>query len=467
MKRTALSSALVAALSLLSSNPAAADAVSDLRAEFGQALEQLRQTYEARIRNLEERLQAAEAKADTAQQSSEQAAAAAQAATPPVTANSFNPEVSLILQGRYAYRDDVEERTLTGFIPAGHEHGEAGRGFSLDHTELVFAANIDPYFRGFANLALLDEEVEVEEAWFQTLALGHGLTLKGGRFFSSIGYMNEQHPHMWDFVDTALMYQALFGESYIADGLQAKWIAPTDLLVELSAEADWGGNFPGTDQGDNGPDAYTLGLHLGGDVGASHSWRGGISYLFADADDREFEGHDPDDVEVAGTFSGDSRTWIADFVWKWAPDGNPRYRNFKFQAEYFWREDDGRLNCDDHDPDEPSTCTGGLSGDYDSDQTGWYAQAVYQFMPRWRVGYRYDHLDADSVDFLDSSLGNFIASLEDFSPRRHSLMVDYSPSEFSRLRLQYARDESMEGLDEDQVTLQYIYSLGAHGAHKF
>ena len=46
-------------------------------------------------------------------------------------------------------------------------------------------------------------------------------------------------------------------------------------------------------------------------------------------------------------------------------------------------------------------------------------------------------------------------------------MADYSWSEFSRLRLQYAHDKSMQGITDNQVTLQYIMSLGAHGAHKF
>ena len=46
-------------------------------------------------------------------------------------------------------------------------------------------------------------------------------------------------------------------------------------------------------------------------------------------------------------------------------------------------------------------------------------------------------------------------------------MVDWSPTEFSRLRLQFAADRSRLGLTDSQVFVQYIYSLGAHGAHKF
>jgi hypothetical protein len=46
-------------------------------------------------------------------------------------------------------------------------------------------------------------------------------------------------------------------------------------------------------------------------------------------------------------------------------------------------------------------------------------------------------------------------------------MVDWSPTEFSRLRLQYAQDKSRPDATDQQIFLQYILSLGAHGAHKW
>ena len=46
-------------------------------------------------------------------------------------------------------------------------------------------------------------------------------------------------------------------------------------------------------------------------------------------------------------------------------------------------------------------------------------------------------------------------------------MLAYSPSEFSRLRLQVSKDKSMESVSENQWFVQYIHSLGAHGPHRF
>jgi hypothetical protein len=92
-------------------------------------------------------------------------------------------------------------------------------------------------------------------------------------------------------------------------------------------------------------------------------------------------------------------------------------------------------------------------------------------MPMWRVGYRYDRLDSGSVKLgLVDSGALSAADLSIFNPynaTRNTLMLDFSASEFSRLRLQFANDKSRPGMTDNQLFLQYIVSLGAHGAHKF
>lgn len=423
--------------------------IDTLRAE----IRQMREAYEARLADLENRLKQAEARPD----------ARPETTAPAQTLDTRSvPEISLVLQGRYAERKGGE-RHLSGFLAGGHAHGSS-RGFSLDHTELTLAANIDPTLRGYANFAFVDEDVEVEEAWFQTLGLHQGLSLKGGRFLSGIGYANEQHPHAWDFADNSLMYQALFGAHLAQDGVQLKWLAPTEQFLELGMELGRGSQFPGSEAGGdkNGIGAWSAFAHVGGDWGDASSWRAGLSYLHAKPKDRDSE-VEVDEDHLETLFTGKSRTWLADFVWKWAPDGNPKSRNLKLQAEYFWRKESGDMTCLDDDPDAVGSCDGDPVDAYASRQTGWYAQAVYQFMPRWRLGLRYDRLDSGSVDF-----GGLPLEAENYDPRRWSLMADYSPSEYARFRLQWARDHAMAGSpDNNQITLQYIHTLGAHGAHKF
>jgi hypothetical protein len=85
-------------------------------------------------------------------------------------------------------------------------------------------------------------------------------------------------------------------------------------------------------------------------------------------------------------------------------------------------------------------------------------------MPYWRAGLRYDRLDSGSTDYASNN-ANLVA--DGYNPDKVSLMLDYSPSEFSRIRLQLARDQSRENVTDNQFFIQYIMSLGAHGAHKY
>ena len=115
--------------------------------------------------------------------------------------NAFNPQISLILDGRMASFDrDPEDYRLPGFALGG-EAGLFEEGMSIGHTELSVSANIDHLFFGQFTVAMAEHdgetETEVEEAFFETLGLGQGFTLRGGRFFSAVGYLNEQHEHAW------------------------------------------------------------------------------------------------------------------------------------------------------------------------------------------------------------------------------------------------------------------------------
>lgn len=377
---------------------------------------------------------------------------------------SFNPELSLTLQGLYKKTGAEGSDEITGFFPTRPPHSEAekSRGFLVGESELTLAANVDQHFRGLLNLAFSEGSAEVEEAWFQTLSLGHGLTVKGGRFLSGIGYGNEQHAHVWDFADASLMQRALFGAgSFAQDGLQLKWLAPTEIFLEFGAEAGRGDQFPGSEHNQSGSQAGAVFAHAGGDLGEQHSWRAGLSLLNTRAVERSADATDTGGSAVETPFTGKSRIVIVDAVWKWAIAPG---RSFKLQAEAFRRKEEGALSCLDAG-NGSSLCASEITGGYVSTQRGGYLQAVYQFSKEWRTGVRFDRLDSGATTFGNALNG--VLAVTDFTPKRSSLMVDWSPSEFSRLRLQLARDQAQQGLSDNQTTLQYVMSLGAHGAHKY
>jgi hypothetical protein len=243
-------------------------------------------------------------------------------------------------------------------------------------------------------------------------------------------------------------------------------------MLQFGAEFGRGANFPGTDRNKNGSGAGAIFVKTGGDVGASNSWQAGLSLLNTKAADRAAHFEDTGGVEAESFFSGKSRTAIADFVWKWAPNGNASSQSLKLQGEVFRRTEKGTWRCDDAVATSPTTCTGGAAlGDLSTRQSGGYASAVYQFMPKWRVGYRHDWLARGTKSFDDTTVFGLLDAgnhyFADFKPKKDSVMLDWSNSEFSRLRLQFARDRAMMGVTDNQVMLQYIMSLGAHGAHKF
>jgi hypothetical protein len=414
------------------------------------AINELRTDYESRITELERRLAVAE-------QNTNQARAAAQKMAAPsptlsVSGNSaFNPAIGVIFQGSaWSYDNDPDEYVIPGF-PLGGEAGPIGEGFSLGETEIDISANVDDKFRAWLTAPIVIEDgeakIEIEEAWAETTALPGGLAARFGRFFSGIGYLNSKHAHSWDFADQPLPYQAFLGGQYLDDGVQLRWVAPTDLYVELGTEVLRGGPYPAAGADNSGFGSYSLFANIGGDVSINSSWLAGLSYLDASAIDRPSGGEN-----VPLLFSGDSALMVAHFIWKWAPNGNWKQRNFVFQTEFLWRNEDGEY-----------TLPGTLPLGYDNDQRGWYAQAIYQPLPRWRFGGRIDYLSSDDPGAL---FNGTLLAVSDSDPRRYTLMADWSNSEFSRVRLQYSRDEA--GLASDnQWGLQYIFSIGAHGAHEF
>ena len=447
--RTPIITALAAALSFAFPAHAAGDAdIAEIRAQ----LKQMKDAYEQRIAALENRLAQAEAAPAPAQPAPQQTAQA--------SAASFNPEISLILSGSYAsLSQNPSQRRLQGFMPANGEKLPAARSFNLGESELGLAANIDHLFRGNLRLALApDNTLGVEEASIQTLGIGHGVNLKAGRFLSGVGHLNEQHAHEWDFSDAPLPYQAFFGNALGMDGVQLRWLAPSETFFEVGVETARARSFPATDDAKkkNGFLSGALFAHVGGDVGISNSWRGGLSYFAAKPDNRAWD--DPLSG-VNNSFTGNSKTWIADFLWKWAPNGNASRQNLKLQGEYFSRTEDGTLIHD--------TANAAQNGSYGNRQSGFYTQAVYQFMPQWRIGYRYDRLDAGNAAFGGALAAANFPLLANYRPQRNTLMVDWNPSEFSRVRLQFAQDKTRPEATDNQIWLQYVMSLGAHGAHKF
>jgi hypothetical protein len=445
--------------------------------QLQQEIAAMRKDYEKQLNALEARLKQAEARLASqaapagqlpvAQAVPSSAPTVAVASSPPsagtppaapAAGKGFNPDIALVLAGSYAsFSKDPTQYRIPGFLTGG-EIGPGVQGFSLGESELTMSATIDPWFYGSMSVALAaDNSASVEEAFIQTTSLPGGLGLKAGRFLASVGYQNDKHAHTWDFINAPLAYQVFLGGALAQDGLQLKAVLPTSQFVELGGGIGAAGEYPSGTGNRKKPGTGTLFAHTGGDVGASNSWRAGASMVWAKAYDRPFEDIDSGGNPVSNVFTGNSRLGNPG---RRCGSGRPtairRSTSLTLQGEYFRRLESGSLVYD----------AGGqaLADSFRSAQSGWYAQAVYKFLPEWRVGLRYDRLDVGNVNASSNTENLYLPS---YSPNRTTLMFDWAPSEYSRVRLQLAQDRARYGLTDNQIMIQYMMSLGSHGAHGY
>jgi len=449
-------------------SPAFADEAADLAAIKAQ-LKALEHEYGGKIRLLETRLAKAEADAREARaaaaaanRSASAASTAAQAATPsaeasntspppvvaeappppqapPASNNAFNPGIAAVLNGFYmASSRETQTAHISGFAAGADARGPL-RGFSLGESEVSLAANIDPSLQGFLDFSMTDDNnLSVEEAYIQTKDLPYGVTLKAGRFLSGIGYINERHSHDWSFSDAPLPYRAFLNSQYGDDGLQVRWLAPTDQFLEFGAEIFRGDAYPAAGASHTGQGTVTAFMHTGNDINDSSSYLLAASYVHSRADKRDTETH---------IFNGTDDLGILSLVYKWSPGGNPTVQNLILSSEVFYGHEGGQFD--------------GIA--FSQDRFGWYAQGVYQFMPQWSFGLRYAALGTSNPG---AALAGSLLDDHGHAPRAATALLEYDTSEFGRLRVQFTHDEA-DLKPSDSILFQYTVIYGPHGAHRY
>ncbi len=376
---------------------------------------------------------------------------------------AFNPAVSVIVDGMY-YHENSEEgmghlkEEISGFGHAhageehDHEHGMEN-GFNLRHLEIQFSAEVDSYFKASAIAAISEEGAEMETAEIQTTGLPWGLQARAGKFFSDFGYINAQHTHQWDFADRPLIYELALGDHGLNDkGVQLSWLAPTPVYLLVGVEAFQGDNEKMYVQ----QEADELPVNDGPRLGV-----GWIKIAPLQSDNHALQlglfgasgSHQEIHEEVASTNFYDGVNWFCggDVVYKYDSARAYGQGDATLQAEYFLRNTDLDLQ--------------GAGGQLEAEQDGYYVQGTYGFLPRWRGGLRWEQ-----VGLINESQEPGEVREEFGESWRTSAMVDFSPSEFSRIRFQVNNGdyETAEGTQNVwEAFVQLTVSLGAHGAHRF
>jgi len=372
--------------------------------------------------------------------------------------NEFNPSIGVILNGKYNnFSMKSAEPAVKGFA-IGHE-GERGReGLQLGESELNFSSNIDDKFYGSMTFAIVkesdtsDDKVEFEEGYIMTTPnfnFPDGMSLKAGKAFWTLGYMNEHHAHADDFANRPLPYRVYLNKGWNDTGAEISYTLPTDYYAEVGAGLFRGNDYPIKGPDGESPGAMSAYARIGGDIDQDQNWRLGVYYVDGDSP----SGRKGNEDEIV--FTGDTTLYVTDFRYSLAPTGNVRDQEWTLQAELFARSEDGTYNIDS-----------GGENQFNGTSYGWYVQSVYKFNPRWRAGVRYSQMETPGVP--TALIGTDLDG-QGYDPTSVAVMADWTNSEFSRVRWQFNQDKlaSGSGSTDNQFTVQYIISIGAHGAHKF
>jgi hypothetical protein len=360
-----------------------------------------------------------------------------QAATPPPQTQSAaaalasgTPAQNVVLGGAggsaaKALNPDIS--AIGDFIGvAGHNPVQPSPALQMHESELGFQAIIDPYSRGDFFLSFGEQGVTLEEGYITFTALPGSFVAKVGKMRSAFGKVNTLHNHVLPWVDRPLVTNNLVGgEDGIDDaGVSVERIlpAPKGIFLEATGQllrGDSGDQQSPLFQATNKSDVSAV-AHLRSykDITESTNIDLGLSYA---------RGHNDNGSNFLTQLYG------VDATLRWKPLRRSIYHSFVGRGEFIWSQ----------------------RQQFPSEQRafGFYTSGDYQLGRRWFLGGRFDRSGRpESANLIDKGA---------------SAVLTYWPSEFSQVRGQYRFMRYAGNINTNELLLQVMFSLGAHGAHPF
>lgn len=386
---------------------------------------------EERIRALEAEVQVLRA-AQGAQHSESATAAPAPASTQrPATGTTGAPSEQLPVYGGAAAASKAfnpDMGIIGNFVSAaGRNQINPLKSLSLQESEVSLQAVVDPYARADFFLAIGEEGIEVEEGYVTFPALPGHFSLRAGRMRAAFGRVNTFHNHTLPWIDRPLASFNLMGGSLeeadvgIKDaGLSVSRTIPfvRGVFLEGTGEVfrgDSGSLFKSSRRSDVSAVGH---LKAYGDLTESTNLEVGGSYA---------RGHN----DLGSQFL--THLYGSDITFRWRPLRRAIYHSFAARTELFWSSRE----------ELPAT----------QRAFGFYSSVEYQLARRWFSGLRYDWSErARDAALHDSSA---------------SAVLTFWPSEFSQIRGQFRRTRYAERQIANELLFQFLFTLGAHGAHPF
>ena len=341
-------------------------------------------------------------------------------------AKVFNPDISVI--GDF-------------ITAAGNPADRYTPSLEMHESEVGFQAIIDPYARGDFFFTFGEQGVSLEEGYITFTSLPGAFQLRAGKMRAAFGIVNTLHNHVLPWTDRPLVNQDLLaGEDGIDDaGLSLSRIipAPAQIFLEGTAQV-FRGDTSGLFQATQRSDLSTV-EHLRAYRDVSESTNISIGGSFA-------RGHSP-------FVDANNQVYGIDATVRWKPLRRSIYRSFVGRSELMW----ARM------ANAASTTT----------PFGYYVSGDYQFGRRWFLGGRFDRSQRGLCQPTSPpTQSTATCSAPGIGPLIQdtggSILLTYWPSEFSQVRGQLRRTRYGDSsLTANEFLFQFIFSMGAHGAHPF
>src|SRR5689334_21772683 len=392
-----------------------------------------------RLRAMEDRIKALEAEVAALKgQKPTPEAAAAPALAPPAALQAPGTPATLPNYGgsqaaaSKAFNPDIA--AIGDFIATGGDNRvQHSPALEMHESEVAFQAILDPYARADFFISFGEHGVDLEEGYLTFPALPGHLELKAGKMRAAFGKVNTLHNHVLPWADRPLAMQNLTGgEDGIDDaGLSLTRIlpAPKGLFLEATGQV-FRGDSDNVFHAWRANNLNTVGhVHGYRDISESTNVDVGFSYARGAS------------TVAPGLFNN---LYDIDTTVRWKPLRRSIYHSFTGRAEFVWDRNDVNLGTI-----LPPSRT------FTSQQTpfGYFVSGDYQFARRWFAGVRFDQSER-ALNALQQDTGG-------------SFVLTYWPSEFSQVRGQYRNTRYAEGLTANEILFQFLFSIGAHGAHPF
>lgn len=322
---------------------------------------------------------------------------------------------------------------------AGHNSVSPSRSLELHESEVGLQAIIDPYARADAFISFGETGVNVEEGYVTFTSLPAGLLLKVGKMRAAFGKVNTIHNHALPWIDRPLATNNLVGgEDGIDDaGMSlSRFIpAPKGWFMEGTAQVYRGDSddvFSAYRRQDLGVVGHLRGYR---DLSESTNLDLGVSYARGNS-----AGLATAAVNPSAFYTN---LYGADATLRWKPLRRAIYKNFLLRTELFWSARDQLSPVNIFQTQHAF---------------GMYTSAEYRVNRRWTVGGRFDRSGhANNASLTDTGFSGILT---------------YWPSEFSQIRGQYrfghlAVTNPGDFSLANEFLFQFLFVMGAHGAHPF